>query len=439
MNTSPALSTTALSLTGIAPLVVAAVLLPGMVSGLGAWALVALAVAFVPAIFAAFTASQLHARFGDPSTAFRWGREAFGPFGGFLGGAIVVLLCVFLIVSLVMNSMLWLSQVSYSQSSVDEMVLDISGWAVAAVAMIGITVATARGVVLGARFLWVLLGAQLLAMVYATWESATFQDVTEGWPNAGITAREAQEQVQASGEMFLYLVSDMASLVQILTAGVLIFGGWMLGFARRTDTSKNTPNYGVLLALLLNFLVLSAIVLIPGSGWWGMEVSWIPALALLFLALFSVQPLMSMALDTLKAMTDEGLLPSKFASRPFGAWSMLAFLFVSPFALDPSPSGGGQTVVLLLMLFAILSGAACLRLISTTGTRIVASASILFSGIVAVLMIHPNDYTTYALGFNSFPLLFLLIVGLLYVSIKWTVDLERQASAPGLEVASPAD
>ena len=149
--------------TSIAPLY-SAVVTVGLIHALvGVWTPVVLVGAVLPMVVVSVCFARLDALYEDQGTVYRWAREAYGAFAGFLGGW-----GLWLSATLVLASLAWVT----ADSALFALGIGAGPWtttAVAALLMAVFAAVSASGIRVSAAVQWVLAVLQLIGVGVLVW------------------------------------------------------------------------------------------------------------------------------------------------------------------------------------------------------------------------------------------------------------------------------
>ena len=299
--------------TSIAPLYSAVVTVGLIYALVGAWTPLVLATAVVPMVVVSVCFARLDALYEDQGTVYRWAREAFGAFAGFLGGW-----GLWLSATLVLASLAWVT----ADSALFALGIGAGPWATTAVAALLMAVfaaASATGIRISAAVQWVLAALQLIGVGVLVWAVRTAPVLEAG----AVTEEGEWTGFYTAAELVAGSGVGAGDVAAALLLALFLYWGWDSTFSLTEEsTTQRAPRVSAWIALAV---VASAYVLIGWAYVPGAQVA-SPLLASLVAvsAGASIGTTMIPTSRGLMSMARGGHLPRRFASLSFATWTTAA-------------------------------------------------------------------------------------------------------------------
>jgi amino acid transporter len=358
--------------TSIAPLYSAVVTLGLMHALVGRWTPVVLVAAVVPMAVVSVCFARLDDLYEDQGTVYRWAREAFGEFAGFLGGW-----GLWLSATLVLASLAWVT----ADSALFALGLDPGAWTttgVAAALMAVFAAVSSTGIRVSAAVQAVLAALQLVGVGVLVWATRTAPVLADGTGTADGEWSGFYTDVLTGGEL------TAGNLAAALLLALFLYWGWDSTFSLTEEsTTQRAPRVSAWIALAV---VAAAYALIGWAYVPGASVG-SPLLASLVAvsAGASIGTTMIPTSRGLMSMARGGHLPRRFVSLAFATWTTAA---VAAAWMAFSGSLFDDSIGIISVLVALYYGLACAaaaRLARTAGTRALGVAGAVLMGLALAL------------------------------------------------------
>lgn len=211
-----------------------------MIVAVGAQAPIAFVIAFIPMLFSAYAYRELNRAVPDAGTTFTWGTKAFGPWIGWMGGWGVAVAGMIVLANLAQIAGIYFWSIVGDGSLVENVPL-VTATGVAFIA--AMTWVSWRGVEIGERIQYVLLGVQYLVLaifvVAALWRffDGTAPDPTPfdwAWLNP-------------------FAFTDWSGFTEAVLLALFIYWGWdtCLALNEETKDPRRTPGRAALLTIVI--------------------------------------------------------------------------------------------------------------------------------------------------------------------------------------------
>ena len=360
--------------TSIAPLYSAVVTVGLIYALVGAWTPLVLATAVVPMVVVSVCFARLDALYEDQGTVYRWAREAFGAFAGFLGGW-----GLWLSATLVLASLAWVT----ADSALFALGIGAGPWATTAVAALLMAVfaaASATGIRISAAVQWVLAALQLIGVGVLVWAVRTAPVLEAG----AVTEEGEWTGFYTAAELVAGSGVGAGDVAAALLLALFLYWGWDSTFSLTEEsTTQRAPRVSAWIALAV---VASAYVLIGWAYVPGAQVA-SPLLASLVAvsAGASIGTTMIPTSRGLMSMARGGHLPRRFASLSFATWTTAAVAAAWMAFSGPLFDDSIGIISVLVALYYGLACAAVLKLGRSAGARALGAAGVVLMGLALVL------------------------------------------------------
>ena len=360
--------------TSIAPLYSAVVTVGLIYALVGAWTPLVLATAVVPMVVVSVCFARLDALYEDQGTVYRWAREAFGAFAGFLGGW-----GLWLSATLVLASLAWVT----ADSALFALGIGAGPWATTAVAALLMAVfaaASATGIRISAAVQWVLAALQLIGVGVLVWAVRTAPVLEAG----AVTEEGEWTGFYTAAELVAGSGVGAGDVAAALLLALFLYWGWDSTFSLTEEsTTQRAPRVSAWIALAV---VASSYVLIGWAYVPGAQVA-SPLLASLVAvsAGASIGTTMIPTSRGLMSMARGGHLPRRFASLSFATWTTAAVAAAWMAFSGPLFDDSIGIISVLVALYYGLACAAVLKLGRSAGARALGAAGVVLMGLALVL------------------------------------------------------
>ena len=359
--------------TSIAPLY-SAVVTVGLIHALvGAWTPVVLVGAVLPMVVVSVCFARLDALYEDQGTVYRWAREAYGAFAGFLGGW-----GLWLSATLVLASLAWVT----ADSALFALGIGAGPWtttAVAALLMAAFAAVSATGIRVSAAVQWVLAVLQLIGVGVLVWAVRTAPALP---PGTGVEDGEwtgfygAAELATGTGVS----AGDVAAAVLL---ALFLYWGWDSTFSLTEEsTTQRAPRVSAWVALGVVAAAYAAI------GWaYAPESSVASPLLAALVAVSAGASIGTTMIPTsrgLMSMARGGHLPRRFRSLSFATWTTAAVAAAWMAFSGPLFDDSIGIISVLVALYYGLACAAVAKLGRTAGAR---ALGVLGAALMAVALV----------------------------------------------------
>ncbi|MGX5359160.1 amino acid permease [Kocuria sp. KH4] len=385
--------------TSIAPLYSVVVTLGLMHALVGRWTPVVLVAAVVPMAVVSVCFARLDELYEDQGTVYRWAREAYGAFAGFLGGW-----GLWLSATLVLASLAWVTADSVLFALGAEPGPGVVTAAAAALMAVFAAISS-TGIRVSAAVQAVLAALQLVGVGVLVWATRT-APVVAGAAEDGGEWSGFYTAVPAGGE------PTAGNLAAALLLALFLYWGWDSTFSLTEEsTTQRAPRVSAWIALTVVAAVYAVIgwSYVPGASVGSPLLAGLVAVS----AGASIGTTMIPTSRGLMSMARGGHLPRRFLSLSFATWATAA---VAAAWMTFSGPLFDDTVGVISVLVALYYGLACAataKLARTAGARLLGAAGAAL--MAAALVLTGLEYVLSAAWVWAGAVLVLLVVPLWFL------------------------